>query len=77
MELFRQLGNGQTDKLTDLQSYSLSCYRDWKSEQALEHAVFWQIPNCTSKFEKNDIFGLKSTCIKSQKLPKTWFGMPS
>ena len=30
MKLFRQLDNRQTDRRTDLQSYSLSRYRDWK-----------------------------------------------
>ena len=32
MELFRQLDNRRTNKLTDLQSYSLSRYRDWKGD---------------------------------------------
>ena len=30
MELFRQLADGQTDRLTDGHYYSLSRYRDWK-----------------------------------------------
>ena len=39
MELFRQLDNGQTNRQTDLQSYSLSRYRDWKWKSSSQEHV--------------------------------------